>query len=92
MSLLTQSQREDLAEAIVKAANMEGTFEGDKFIENLTYTQGIKMTESGKNKIADWIRYSNGAMGKTRDAIKRDYNNPKNVYNMLVQEVRPPLD
>lgn len=90
--LLTKDQREEFAKTIVNAANLAGSFEGGKFIENMRYTENIKMTGAGTKKIEDWIRYSNGALGSTRNEIKHNYPNPKAVYDFLVKSVNPPLD
>lgn len=90
--LLDSYQREEFAKSIVGAANLAGSSEGEKFIEKFKYTENIKMTEIGKHKIIDWIKYGSGALGKTRSFIKANYSNPKAVYDFLVEEVKPPLN
>jgi hypothetical protein len=89
--LLVQSQREDFARRIVSEAGLAGSFEGNKFIENLKYADGIKMTRIGEEKIVEWIKYRSGAKDLVRQSIKRNYQDAKSVYNLLLKEVNPPL-
>ncbi|MBM3256019.1 MAG: hypothetical protein FJZ04_00925 [Candidatus Moranbacteria bacterium] len=90
--LLDQHQREEFAKRIAAAAEVSDSFEGKKFVENFKYLSGIKMTKEGEDKIAEWIKYSSGAQSKMRAAIKQNFSSPRAVYDVLIAEVKPPLN
>jgi hypothetical protein len=92
MLIIDKGEKADFAEAIVNAAGLINSIEGGEFIDKFQYEDGIKMTDAGRKKIIDWIKYSNGAKSATRDKIKHYHNNPKEIYNFLVEEVHPPLN